>query len=174
MRKQNIIIVVVLSVLSVAGGMLAVRYLSGVEPYWKCSEVYRRYAHVEGVEAAFVKGFPINDTVAVDVTLLHATDSAGWAYMMEAFNIPKELLQLVKLRPEFRKSERVVLRDHPEIGAAYEGENPDSGLTADDVEVCAIDYLEREVCVFHTRNAEEVAIILDYNFDDMTTEQKTF
>ena len=174
MRKQNIIIVVVLSVLSVAGGMLAVRYLSGVVPYWKCSEVYRRYAHVEGVEAAFVKGFPITDTLGVDVTLLRAADSAGWAYMMEAFNIPKELLQLVKLRPEFRKSERVVLRDHPEIGAAYEGENPDSGLTADDVEVCAIDYLEREVCVFHTRNAEEVAIILDYNFDDMTTEQKTF
>ena len=174
MRKQNIIIVVVLFVLSVSGGVLAFRYLSGVVPYWKCSEVYRRYAHVEGVEAAFVKGFPINDTLGVDVTLLRAADSAGWAYMMEAFNIPKELLQLVKLRPEFRKSERVVLRDHPEIGAAYEGENPDSGLTADDVEVCAIDYLEREVCVFHTRNAEEVAIILDYNFDDMTTEQKTF
>ena len=174
MRKRNILLLTILVVIAVVGGMLAVRYLPGIVPESQCSEVYRRYAHVPGVEAAFVKGFPINDTLGVDVTLLRAADSAGWAYMMEAFNIPKELLQLVKLRPEFRKSERVVLRDHPEIGAAYEGENPDSGLTADDVEVCAIDYLEREVCVFHTRNAEEVAIILDYNFDDMTTEQKTF
>ena len=174
MRKRNILLLTILVVIAVVGGMLAVRYLPGIVPESQCSEVYRRYAHVPGVEAAFVKSFPINDTLGVDVTLLRAADSAGWAYMMEAFNIPKELLQLVKLRPEFRKSERVVLRDHPEIGAAYEGENPDSGLTADDVEVCAIDYLEREVCVFHTRNAEEVAIILDYNFDDMTTEQKTF
>ena len=172
--NQRFWLVIGLLLLVECAALWAYRSCSRTLPESQCSEVYRRYAHVEGVEAAFVKGFPINDTLGVDVTLLRAADSAGWAYLMEAFNIPKELLQLVKLRPEFRKSERVVLRDHPEIGAAYEGENPDSGLTADDVEVCAIDYLEREVCVFHTRNAEEVAIILDYNFDDMTTEQKTF
>ena len=70
-------------------------------PESECSEVYRRYAHVEGVEAAFVKGFPINDTVAVDVTLLHAADSAGWVYLIDAFGLPTEVLETVKESSKF-------------------------------------------------------------------------
>ena len=167
MRRRNIILVVVLFLLTVVGGVLAVRYLSGVVPYWRCSEVYRRYAHVEGVEAAFVKGFPINDTLGVDVTLLRATDSAGWAYLTEAFNIPVEVLQYAETNPEFRSSENLVCRGSPETRVAVQGKDRTPNLTLDDVELLAIDYQEKEFCIFHTQNAMEVVAVRSYNCEKM-------
>ncbi len=46
---------------------------------WRCcffperevSDLYQRYCHTPGIEASFVKGFRINDTLAIDATLLH-------------------------------------------------------------------------------------------------------
>ena len=81
--NQRFWLVVGLLLLVECAALWAYRSCSRTLPESQCSEVYRRYAHVPGVEAAFVKGFPINDTVAVDVTLLRATDSAGWAYLMK-------------------------------------------------------------------------------------------
>ena len=113
MRKRNILLLTILVVIAVVGGMLAVRYLPGIVPESQCSEVYRRYAHVPGVEAAFVKGFPINDTLGVDVTLLRAADSAGWDFLVDTFHVSKERLNLVKSMPELRVFERQGLRNHP-------------------------------------------------------------
>lgn len=44
-----------------------------------CSEVFRQYRDADGVTAAFLKDFSINDSVNVDVTMLQASDSAVWA-----------------------------------------------------------------------------------------------
>ena len=169
MRKRNILLLTILVVIAVVGGMLAVRYLPGIVPESQCSEVYRRYAHVPGVEAAFVKGFPINDTVAVDVTLLRATDSAGWAYLMNKFDLPKAMLELAETRKDHLLSERQVLRNHPEKKAITQGELRDPNLTEDDVELCVIDYYEKEICVFHVLNARQLEAVKDYSFDKTTT-----
>ena len=48
-------------------------------PYDQCSEVFLRYKDADGVSAAFLKDFRINDSVNVDVTMLQARDSAVWA-----------------------------------------------------------------------------------------------
>ena len=169
MRKRNILLLTILVVIAVVGGMLAVRYLPGIVPESQCSEVYRRYAHVPGVEAAFVKGFPINDTLGVDVTLLHATDSAGWAYLMNKFDLPKAMLELAETRKDHLLSERQVLRNHPEKKAITQGELRDPNLTEDDVELCVIDYFEKEICVFHVLNARQLEAVKDYSFDKTTT-----
>ena len=147
----------------------AYRSCSRTLPESQCSEVYRRYAHVPGVEAAFVKGFPINDTVAVDVTLLRATDSAGWAYLMNKFDLPKAMLELAETRKDHLLSERQVLRNHPEKKAITQGELRDPNLTEDDVELCVIDYYEKEICVFHVLNARQLEAVKDYSFDKTTT-----
>lgn len=47
-------------------------------PYSQCSEIYQQYSHTPGVSASFIKDFPINDSVAVDVTLLRFQDSTTW------------------------------------------------------------------------------------------------
>jgi len=56
-------------------------------PEEECSDTYRRYKDVEGVAASFIKGFPVNDTLSLDVTTLQATDSAGWERLKKDFNI---------------------------------------------------------------------------------------
>ena len=127
-------------------------------PESQCSEVYRRYAHVPGVEAAFVKGFPINDTLGVDVTLLRAADSAGWAYMMEAFHIPVELIQNVEDMPQnntwvWRSKNR-----HPEERVIQEA--------GDEVlEIVILDIKKHEIGVFHTNTKEEESAVFDKKID---------
>lgn len=54
-----------------------------------CSPLYQRYADDPDIEASFVKGFRINDTLAIDATLLRATDSAGWERLVEDFHLSK-------------------------------------------------------------------------------------
>ena len=169
MRKRNILLLTILVVIAVVGGMLAVRYLPGIVPESQCSEVYRRYAHVPGVEAAFVKGFPINDTLGVDVTLLRAADSAGWDFLVNAFNIPKESIELAKKIPEYKVSEWQSLRGHPETRVATKGKYCDTNITNDDIEMCVCDLQEKEICILHARSAKEIDAIKNYNFDNMTT-----
>ena len=52
-----------------------------------CSPLYQRYADDPGVEASFVKGFRISDTLTIDATLLRAKDSAGWERLREDFEV---------------------------------------------------------------------------------------
>ena len=90
-RKDNIICTAIL----VAGVLaaLVVLYLRTTVPYWQCSEVYKRYHKVEGVRATYIKNFPLNDTLTIGVTLLEATDSAGWEVLQRDF-------ELIPLPPE--------------------------------------------------------------------------
>ena len=57
--------------------------IRGVEP----SELYLRYKHADGIKASFIKDYRINDTLTLDVTLLQATDSAGWDTICNKFNL---------------------------------------------------------------------------------------
>ena len=94
MRWKDKIINVAIFV-TIVGGALLVKYLPGVVPYWQCSEVYKRYHKVEGVRASYIKNFPLNDTLTIGVTLLEATDSAGWGVLQRDFGItplPPEVL----------------------------------------------------------------------------------
>ena len=92
-RKDKIINILIF--VAIVGGGLAIMYLHRVVPYWQCSEVYKRYHKVEGVRATYIKNFPLNDTLTVGVTLLEATDSAGWEVLQRDFELtplPPEVL----------------------------------------------------------------------------------
>ena len=67
-------------------------------PVEECGDVFRRYKDVEGVAASFIKGFPVNDTLRLDVTTLQARDSAGWERLLEDFHIRRssELPEIVQ------------------------------------------------------------------------------
>ena len=52
----------------------------------ECSAEFLRYKDVEGIDASFVKDFRVNDTLAVDVTTLQATDSVGWETLKKDFH----------------------------------------------------------------------------------------
>ena len=56
-------------------------------PRTEVSAVYRAYADRPGVDATFLRNFPVDDTLRLDVTLLQATDSAGWELLKKEFNV---------------------------------------------------------------------------------------
>ena len=160
-RLINTLIVIV-----VIGGVLAVRYLPPAIAYWRSSEVYKRYSRVEGVRATYIKDFPLNDTLTVAVTLLEATDSAGWKYLLQKFNISQEM-QTVLEQVDFGVMSWNSPKGNPEVKAATIGECRDVSLTDKDIEICACSFRERKICVFHTQSEEEILAIDNYNYDNM-------
>ena len=61
-------------------------------------DLYRTYADMPGIDATFLHNFPLNDTLTIDVTILQATDSAGWERMKKDFaiaDLPPEALPFV-------------------------------------------------------------------------------
>ena len=162
MKKTDILVWLLLCSLAV-GAAFALKHCSRQLPESECSEVYRRYAHVPGVDAAFVKDFPINDTVTVDVTLLRATDSASWAYLIKAFNIPDELIQTTKDMPQNNTWVWRSPKNEPEKRIILSSQNKDSIL-----EIVVISFAERQIGIFHSSSKKEEDAIMNYNLDRTT------
>ena len=162
MKKTDLLVWLLLCSLAVAAAF-ALKQCHRTLPESQCSEVYRRYAHVPGVEAAFVKGFPINDTLGVDVTLLHAADSAGWVYLIDAFGLPTEVLETVKESSEFNIWVWRSPKNEPEKRIILSSQNKDSIL-----EIVVISFAEHQIGIFHSGSKEEEDAIMNYNLDRTT------
>ena len=173
MKKTNIFLLGALVMVAVVVAVEFAVYMSGVVPYRKCSEVYKQYSKVEGVRATYVKDYRVNDTLTVGVTLLEATDSAGWAFLVDTFHISKDRIKRAKVMPDYRVFEWQVVRGQPETKAVLKGINRIPNLTKDDVELCICDFQEKEISIFHAQNAKEIDAIRNYNFDKMTNKKIT-
>ncbi|MBR3489580.1 MAG: hypothetical protein IKH33_09710 [Bacteroidales bacterium] len=158
-------IFIILCVVAVLVAVLVKRCPRTV-PYEQCSEVYKRYSRVEGVRATYIKDFRVNDTLTIGVTLLEATDSAGWKYLLQKFNISQEM-QTVFEQVDFGVMSWNSPKDNPEVRATTIGECRDVSLTDKDIEICACSFRERKICVFHTQSEEEILAIDNYNYDNM-------
>ena len=155
MKKSSILLLGLLVVAIVVVATMVARYLLGVVPYWQCSEVYKKYSRVEGVRATYVKDYRVNDTLTVGVTLLEATDSAGWERLSRDFEIP-----------ELGKEDEQNVLEHSTVG--FKKMCPQ--LPKDDTENWLTTYSreKRSVCVFHVvDNAQYLAIIM-YSLDVIT------
>ena len=148
-RKDRIInALIVVSVLVVG---FVVWYLPPAIAYWRSSEVYKRYSRAEGVRATYVKDFRVNDTLTVGVTLLEATDSAGWERMIKKFNIPQELIEENEIDIWTRKS----LKNHPETAYKKSDADQQEVETKPVIEIVAISMKKHQICLFHTQNEKE-------------------
>ena len=119
--------------------------------------MYKRYKDVEGVRATYVKDYRVNDTLTIGVTLLEATDSAGWEYLIEKFNIRQGLLELKGIDVWTRKT----LKNHPEIKYRKTADDGQGDQSVPVIEFVAISMKKQEICVFHTRNKEEINAVFD-------------
>lgn len=141
---------------------LAVRLWPRTVPFDQCSDLYQRYAAVDGVDATFIKDYKVNDTVFVDVTLLEATDSVIWTTLKKDFEVPNpppdvqqfidngEDLISVKLIPKSTTTDTIL----------YSYSN----------NLLAISHLKRTLTVFHTKNKEELNAVRHYNYDKSTNQ----
>jgi hypothetical protein len=133
-----------------------------VVPMDKCSDLYKRYANIDGIEATFIKDYRVNDSVTVDVTLLEATTDSAWEVLLKDFNItppPPEAIGLIDM-------------DKPLIRLAN---RQDYALPADSVatnnDVLSIVFSDRRICVFKTESMEQIKAINYHLFEKMIDEK---
>ena len=98
MNKRTCITLAIIAVgLAVcAGFFLFPRQLTPEE----CGALYQRYKDAEGIDASFIKDFPVNDTLATDALLLEAATDSAWCELLEDFGMSKELIKRYKTDKE--------------------------------------------------------------------------
>ncbi len=158
-KKRFWLIIAILALVEALVCYIAIQW-KYIFPSNEVSEIYARYEKVEGIDVSFVKDYKVNDTVFVDVTLLEATDSVGWATLKKDFEVPNpppvaqqfidngEDLIGVKLIPKSTTTD-TILNPYPN-------------------DVLAFSHLKRSLIVFHTKNKAEEHAVLFYNFDYST------
>lgn len=159
--KRSWLITILICLLLLCGGG-AVLLLPQVVPFDQCSDLYKQYVAVKGINATFIKDYKVNDTVFVDVTLLEATDSM-WHTLMKDFNIPTPdpgLQQFIDAGENLVVT-KLVDKTHYSKPTAPSSSN---------CEIMAISYTTHTISVFHTVNAGERHAILYFNLDKSTNQ----
>jgi len=118
----------------------------------------RHYSHISGIKATYFKDYPINDTLALNVTLLEALDSTAWSTLRNDFNIAEldpVLQQLIDcgLDPI---STRLVDKD--DYAQSVDSTCPNSQLLA-------FSYKSQFVTLFHVTNKDELHAVIYHNID---------
>ena len=137
-------------------GMLACLLCPRVVQLEECSEVYRRYEGLEGIDAAYIKNYRVNDTLTLPVTLLEATTDSGWARLVSKFNVPMEMVELAKSNPDIDIWVGQALKDRPEVLCDVSELNEEE---AQELEIMTISMQMHTICIFHTCNKQEMDAI---------------
>ena len=147
--------------LIVVGILAFVKLYPRSVPLNECSPVYRQYEGHEGIEATYMKQYPVDDTTFVDLTLLRATTDSAWVSLCHKFITP-EIPDNVKEKIIYGNSVsvRIVSKDDPRIVVT-----PDS--------VDRYDYLlfsptKTTIGLFHVENVEQIFTILSKEVDEIT------
>ena len=134
-------------------------------PSHETSELYRRYENHEHIDVSFVKDFRVNDTIAVDVTLIEATDSAGWKRLKEDFDI----IEAEDLPLNERENFNARYNNSISVKLASSNKNykmPDTNICNNDV--FAYEREKMRVTVFHTANSANQENAWIYLLEQMT------
>ena len=133
-------------------GTLTVKLWPRTVPFDQCSDVYRKYADMDGFDASFIKDYKVNDSVFVNVTMLEARDTAIWNRLLKDFNIyiPDEMLPFIDSNSVFLK-----YAPHNNYTATM-----DSIILNNDIIVYA--YLKRTILVFEIENERQNNAIINH------------
>jgi hypothetical protein len=155
MKKHHLIALLICLAAAAAGGWWAHR--PRPLPVEECSKTYRQYAGVEGIQAAYIRNFQVNDTIFVDVTTLKATTDSAWELLKKDFSIPHPSENVQKWIDSGK--DNITVR---------QCSNKDPRLPLDTINtdynhVLAFSQLNHIVSIFHTKNKTEKTIVLFYN-----------
>ena len=158
--KHSWIIVTLCSLLIIAAACLML--MPRTVPIDQCSDVYRQYQGQEGLEVSFVKQYRVNDTTAVDVTLIHATTDSAWVSLCEEF-IPADYPYEFKEPLLYGQavSQWTVSKTAPQIKVDISSQN--------NYNLLVLSSKIKSVCIFHTENIEETLAIIAYQINGLPT-----
>ncbi|MBP5515796.1 MAG: hypothetical protein J6X86_02490 [Bacteroidales bacterium] len=161
MKPKQLILpaIIFLAIVLVA---LAVRLWPRTIPFDQCSDVYKRYAAVDGVDATFIKDYKVNDTVFVDATLLEAKDSAVWVMLKNDFEVPNPgpIAQQFIDNGEDLIGVKIIPKSIAVDTTSKEYPN----------NLLAISYLNHTLTIFHIKNDVEKHAVKYHNFDKSTNQ----
>ena len=127
-------------------------------PSREVSELYARYADVEGVEASFIKDYRVNDSVFVDVTVLEASNDSAWAVLKREYKIPEPTPEQ---KADMEKgSPCIAFCRLPDQNTAKE----DSPYTDEYALVVAV-HNEQTIYVFYSKTIEQKDNLVDMFFE---------
>ena len=155
MKNKRPLFVVLLCLL-LAGGVVLVLLPCSPMP-WQCSKLYWQYRGQEGIEASYVKQYPVDDTTLVDVTLLHATTDSAWEKLCIAFT-PYEFSD---------SSDYINKLVHDTSSVTFWTVSKDDHhvkvipATANDFDFIALTAKMNSICIFHTKNKEQLRAMMD-------------
>lgn len=158
--KKNWPITILICFLLLGGGGIVLFWPRTV-PLEQCSEIYQKYANQTSIKVSFIKNYKVNDAVFVNVTLLQSIDSTSWSTLSNDFNIPKldsEMQRLINDGYDMVFTRQVSKHDYSHVVKGY----------SPDVELLAISYLMKSICVFHVKNEDEIHAVLYHNLDNST------
>ena len=140
-------------------GTLIVKLWPRTVPFDQCSPLYEHYADVEGVDASFIKDFRVNDTVFVDVTLLEAKDSAGWAMLKHDFSVPElndEWQAYIDAGEDLIFSQILTPSHYP------------ISVLSDTIlfDILATSYYSHTLVIFHGKNEKDIRPVFRHNFQE--------
>ena len=125
----------------------------------RVSDLYRRYEPNPHLSVAFIEGFKINDTLAVDVTTVTALDDEGWDTLRADFRI-RQLPEHTQNKIDSGQdivSVRIVLKSNPAF--------PMDTVDMENNVVVGISRLNRVVSIFNTDTEKQIDAILHYNYE---------
>ena len=164
MKTSNTILCSIAGVVLVVAVILAVRLWPQTLRDDECSPLYQRYCHTPGIEASYVKGFRINDTLFVNVTLLQAKNSAGWERLLNDFHLVNAIdTNLYSQSQSFCIS--LVSKDDPTKKTG----NPDEPLCSR----VAFPY-EREIHIYSTENDDHRTALHKYLLLNLSKQQTPY
>ena len=149
---KRTVVVLLLSLLAVAG-VAAWRWWPRTTPPERVSDLYRRYEPNPHLSVAFIEGFKVNDTLAVDVTTVTALDDEGWDTLQHDFDFAElPPVMLTNLKPNSVFTKYVPKKDY--------SQPMDRSLINNDIIMYSMH--KRELSLFHIENEEQITAIFEY------------
>ena len=151
--KKSWPITILVCLLILGGGGLILGWPRTV-PLDQCSDVYKRYADMDGVDATFIKDYKINDTVFVDVTLLETKDMALWDSLCTDFGIAS----ITKFPIEFR--DNLTASNSYSLRVIKDSADSDCGVEYRKY-VIIFSYSRMTMCIFHNVDNNQYTAIIE-------------
>lgn len=155
-------LITIIICLVILGGGAVVLLLPQVVPFDQCSDVYKRYAKMNGVDATFIKDYKVNDSIRVNVTLLQATDSVSWNIIAKDLNVPPP--------PEIPDEYKGLFLQSNSFGYFIVKNKPNEDKQMHDKrkDICTFSREKVTICIFHTCDETQIDAILDNSIDEIT------
>ena len=153
--KRTDYITLLICLLAVGVALVVIRCPRTV-PWEQCSEVYKKYSQMDGINAAYIKDYRINDTLTIGVTLLEATTDSGWATLQEDFEVPA----IQEYKEYYYDSNKVSLKQYTKSVPLYS----DGDTLINDL--ITISYYKHTIGHFVIQSEEQKRAIIFKHLDD--------